>query len=103
MAGSAEPAAACRHGCASWVIVAAGGSSFLTSSHCAGTGCWVSGKAGMGERTCERGSPQRPWLVPLSWDGDTEAKGWYPWLPTILPWNFHISLKTLTTNQPGQG
>lgn len=45
MAGSAEPAAACRHGCASWVIVAAGGSSFLTSSHCAGTGCWVSGKA----------------------------------------------------------
>lgn len=48
-ADSAEPAAACRHGCASWAIVAAGGSSFPTSSHCAGTGCRVSGRAGMGE------------------------------------------------------
>lgn len=43
MAGSAEPAASCHHGYASWVIVANDGSSFLTSSHCAGTGCWVSG------------------------------------------------------------
>lgn len=57
MAGSAEPAAACHHGCASWVVVAADGFSFLTSSHSAGTGCWVSGTAGIAERGWERGSP----------------------------------------------
>jgi hypothetical protein len=50
MAGSAEPTASCHHGYASWVIVANDGSSFLTSSHCAGTGCWTSGTAGMGDR-----------------------------------------------------
>lgn len=51
MAGSAEPAAACRRGCVSWVSVAAGGSSFPTSFHCARSGCLVSGRAGMGENS----------------------------------------------------
>lgn len=63
MAGSTEPAAACRHGYASWVIVAAGGSSFLTSSHCAGTGYWASGRADRGKRMWERGLSQIPWPV----------------------------------------
>ena len=85
MAGSTEPAAACRHGCASWVIVAAGGSSFLTSSHCVGTGCRVSGRAGMGEGTWERDSAQMPWPAPVCWDLDRAATGWHPRLLQIPP------------------
>lgn len=50
MAGSAEPAASCHHGYASWVIVANDDSSFLTSSHCAETDCWVSRTAGIRDR-----------------------------------------------------
>lgn len=78
MAGSAEPAAACHHGCASWVTVAAGGSSFLTSSRCAGTGCRVSGRAGVGQETEERASAWMPWPAPVCWELDTGATGWPP-------------------------
>jgi hypothetical protein len=88
MAGSAEPAAACRHGCASWVTVAADGSSFLTSSHCAGTGYWVSGSAGMGERMLETGPLEMPWPVPVCGDLGIKVVDWHPWLFSNLMLEF---------------
>lgn len=63
MAGSAEPAASCHHGYASWVIVANDGSSFLTSSHCAGTGCWVSGTTGTGGQDMREGAYHKGFII----------------------------------------
>lgn len=83
MAGSAEPAASCHHGYASWVILANDGSSFLTSFHCAGTGCWVSGTADIGDRIGEKGLTTNVLSVSVCWHLWTELKGWHPQLSPV--------------------